>query len=191
MHDCIACGRGSRPATGREQSHSHSSREHTSLWVLLAAATAEAACCCSTSWRAFSCCSCIVRATATAHCTPQRPRPPIRSRSVPLSRALTAQSPPEAACHRHHIPSSLTMPAPHKLMCSFREAQINTYRTIARTPNSCISCMQDPGSPCKKKLSTLKPMSMSPMQNRIQGCARSSGSAGARVLLRRAAYGSI
>lgn len=37
---------------------------HTSRWVLLAAATAEAACCCSTSCRAFSCCSCMVLATA-------------------------------------------------------------------------------------------------------------------------------
>ena len=36
----------------------------TSRCVLLAAATADAACCCRTSWRAFSCCSCICRATA-------------------------------------------------------------------------------------------------------------------------------
>ena len=46
---------------------------HTSLCVLLAAATAEAACCWSTSWRALSCCSCIVRATAQAFaCTRRR-----------------------------------------------------------------------------------------------------------------------
>jgi len=39
-------------------------RARTSRCVLLAAATADAACCCSTICRASSCCSCIARATA-------------------------------------------------------------------------------------------------------------------------------
>ena len=39
----------------------------TSRWVLEAAATAEAACCCSTICRARSCCSAICRFTAAAH----------------------------------------------------------------------------------------------------------------------------
>ena len=59
-------------AKGQIKAGSALQGEHTSLCVLLAAATAEAACCWSTSWRALSCCSCIVRATAQAYACTQR-----------------------------------------------------------------------------------------------------------------------